>query len=90
MLVCEQESYKTQILHFDLNCFVFFTTYTFDTAVAIPISDIIVNTNILCLAKSYLLLQQIIGILHWLDFVCTVNKRCEIRVSHDTVNVRNN
>jgi len=23
----ERESYKTQIPHFDLNCFVFFTTY---------------------------------------------------------------
>lgn len=67
-----------QILHFDLNCFVFFTTYTFDTADTIPISDVKVNTNILCLAKSYLLLQQIIGIHHWLDFVCTVTKRCEI------------
>jgi len=74
----EQESYKTQIRHFDLNCFVFFITYTFDTADAIPISDIMVNTNILCLAKSYLLLRQVIGILHWLDFVYTVNKRWEI------------
>jgi hypothetical protein len=74
----EQESFKTHILHFDINCFGFFATYTFDTADMIPISDIMVNTNILSLAKSYLLLQQIIGILHWLDFVCTVNRRCEI------------
>jgi hypothetical protein len=74
----EQESCKTQILHFDLNYVVFFTAYTFDTADTIPILDVKVNSNILCLAKSYLLLQQIIGILRWLDFVCTVNKRCEI------------
>lgn len=43
----EKESYKTQILHYDRNCFVFFTAYTFDTADTIPISDVNVNTNIL-------------------------------------------